>query len=64
MSIVSSLDGYPGDGTDKLALKPLQQMYMSLYGQITLNNGKERINNVTCLFVCLFVLDNRRKGTR
>ena len=41
MSIVSSLDGYGGAGTDKLALKTTPA---NVYGQITLNNGNEQIN--------------------
>ena len=39
VSIFSSLDGYPGAGTDKLALKTIPPI---VYGQITLNNGKRR----------------------
>ena len=41
MSSVSSLDVYLGAGIDKLALKTIPP---NVYSQITLNNGKERIN--------------------
>ena len=39
--IVSSLDGYPGTGIDKLALKTIPP---NVYGHTTLNNGKEKMN--------------------
>ena len=44
MSIVSSLDGYPGAETDKRAMKAIPT---NVYGQITLNNGKEGINKMS-----------------
>ena len=44
MSIVSSLDGYSGAGIDKLVLKIIPQNVHGQITQITLNNGKERVN--------------------